>query len=436
MILKIFKTAFKNFQTFLTLWVLLVALNQAFIFGGCFAAYCLIAAVPHTLIIALLLNYFYIGVKSEIAHEDESADKKESFIDKIEKKSIQIEKQAIDYNLRTKEQIKQQRKQLEERIKNRKNFNFDEPLKVAVTKQEPVKLDTDPVATKNKTKIAESGDPEVNIKHQANTDKSLVETVFITNSNTNKFQIKNSKRSNTEIYKSLYDLPLNFMFSYPELSLLQVYKEVCKSHNDKLVVYRKIEQKEDTDRFVWEGGAPAYHKTSTCHVLHSDFLNLEIPAEIQGQGKQSITRYRTFVKQNSKLLKENESSFIDKLEARFMLKNRPKSITHQNSGSNECKNFNLEELKRTIDGVINSAQSYMKSDKETSGIIENKGYGTHKVKEAKIEGHPLHRWHQYKVELKHLLKEYYQVRFNPELKFERTLLDQVGFIACKHCYEN
>ena len=58
MIGKIFKSIFSNFQTFLVTWVVILIANQLFIFGACFAPYCLIAGLPHTGVIAALVTYF------------------------------------------------------------------------------------------------------------------------------------------------------------------------------------------------------------------------------------------------------------------------------------------------------------------------------------------------------------------------------------------
>jgi len=70
---KIFKSVFSNFQTFLVTWVVILILNQLFIFGGCFAPYCLIAALPHTGVIAAFVTYFII--KEEVRPDKEIARK-------------------------------------------------------------------------------------------------------------------------------------------------------------------------------------------------------------------------------------------------------------------------------------------------------------------------------------------------------------------------
>lgn len=58
MLVDIFKTVMSNFQRFLVIWVVVLLVNQIFIFGACFAPYCLIAALPHTGIIAALITFF------------------------------------------------------------------------------------------------------------------------------------------------------------------------------------------------------------------------------------------------------------------------------------------------------------------------------------------------------------------------------------------
>jgi len=58
MIGEIFKSIFSNLQTFLVIWLVILIANQLFVFGACFAPYCLMAALPHTVVIAALVTYF------------------------------------------------------------------------------------------------------------------------------------------------------------------------------------------------------------------------------------------------------------------------------------------------------------------------------------------------------------------------------------------
>ena len=48
---------FSNFKAFLIIWLVVLVGNQIVIFGACFAPYCLVAALPHTSIIAAVLTF-------------------------------------------------------------------------------------------------------------------------------------------------------------------------------------------------------------------------------------------------------------------------------------------------------------------------------------------------------------------------------------------
>lgn len=65
MIGNIIKSIFSNFQTFLVIWIVIIIVNQLFIFSGCFAPYCLLAALPHTSVIAAVVTYFLNESKKE-----------------------------------------------------------------------------------------------------------------------------------------------------------------------------------------------------------------------------------------------------------------------------------------------------------------------------------------------------------------------------------
>jgi ribosomal protein S27AE len=92
MIKEIFISAFKNFQVFLVLWAVIIIANQLFIFGACFAPYCLIAALPHTLVISLLTNHFILLDKSNLQEKSSNKEKLEEF------KSVQQKFEIKDEN--------------------------------------------------------------------------------------------------------------------------------------------------------------------------------------------------------------------------------------------------------------------------------------------------------------------------------------------------
>jgi hypothetical protein len=61
MIMDIIKSVFKNFQTFLVVWVVVLIVNQLLIFSGCMKSYCILAALPHTAVISMLIVHFIIN---------------------------------------------------------------------------------------------------------------------------------------------------------------------------------------------------------------------------------------------------------------------------------------------------------------------------------------------------------------------------------------
>ena len=58
MLAETIKRIFNSFQTFLMIWAVVILVNQIFIFGACFEIYCLLAALPHTSVIAAVVVYF------------------------------------------------------------------------------------------------------------------------------------------------------------------------------------------------------------------------------------------------------------------------------------------------------------------------------------------------------------------------------------------
>ncbi|MER2557585.1 MAG: hypothetical protein ABTQ93_08910 [Candidatus Competibacter denitrificans] len=49
----------ENAQNFLWFWGAIIIANQILFFGGCFKPYCIIAALPHTLVLAVFCFFGY-----------------------------------------------------------------------------------------------------------------------------------------------------------------------------------------------------------------------------------------------------------------------------------------------------------------------------------------------------------------------------------------
>lgn len=259
--------------------------------------------------------------------------------------------------------------------------------------------------------------------------------VYITKSNFQNlvFQKANDKRS----FEDLYKTDLSTILTVPELALLQVFKDAYEHPEDFLTHYKKRKAPVDTKKWVFEGSRPAYHCNLQCERLNSAYLNLEIPEEIRYKGDEEIRKFRAFTKEHISLLTNDEARFLIKLELRFGLKNPPQSVKKDNSSSNLVENYSLEELEQEIDSLLVDAEKFRHSSESVRKIINDKGYGTNRLKEASVEGHPLNLWHnKYKQPLKSRLQEYFKVKLNKELKFEGKLLDQLGFVSCKSCCDS
>ena len=91
---KMFTKIKENLQSFFVIWLILIVLNQIFIFGACFAPYCLIAALPHTGLIAGLIVIFMN--KEEIKSEKVPHNKTNS--SEFLKKNEELNQLAIEKN--------------------------------------------------------------------------------------------------------------------------------------------------------------------------------------------------------------------------------------------------------------------------------------------------------------------------------------------------
>jgi hypothetical protein len=48
----------EKIRSFFVVWLVILVINQVIIFGACFAPYCLVAALPHTGLLAFLWTHF------------------------------------------------------------------------------------------------------------------------------------------------------------------------------------------------------------------------------------------------------------------------------------------------------------------------------------------------------------------------------------------
>lgn len=92
MLKRIFHAASHNVRRFVYIWLSVLIINQIFIFRACFAPYCLAAALPHTLAIALLLNFLLRK------GADGSGDRADANAGAVPKTAIEVSMQSLSSN--------------------------------------------------------------------------------------------------------------------------------------------------------------------------------------------------------------------------------------------------------------------------------------------------------------------------------------------------
>ena len=54
-----------NIKNLIIIWIVIIFLNQVILFGACFKMYCLINAIPHTFVIAFVINMIFKDKQNE-----------------------------------------------------------------------------------------------------------------------------------------------------------------------------------------------------------------------------------------------------------------------------------------------------------------------------------------------------------------------------------
>lgn len=273
---------------------------------------------------------------------------------------------------------------------------------------------------------------------------------YITTANS-KGIIRKIDFNNVHFDGEVYKKPIYFFSKYEEQSLLAI-QELLKNPEHFFTEYFNILNRIDSYQYVFENINPAYHKTINCPRLHSSFQNFKIPDEIKERGVEEIVKYRAWFKDVEYLLESDDEIKIEAFKERCRLKFRlslpPEFIMRKNSGSYEIDDINLNDLEHQIDDILKKAgKFYYMSEKHTAIIkrfskltfLANNpkpindnatGYSDKEVKELLAQ-----YAEEFKHPLMHLLREWYRIKYNPELKFEGSLLQQLGFKACGTCFD-
>lgn len=236
------------------------------------------------------------------------------------------------------------------------------------------------------------------------------------------------------------------IFGWWEVNDLLAFKEFCK--DAKMAVkhfYKKIEKPQDSYRYIDAERCPAYHCDINCEAMHSPFHRIEIPEIIREQGQEKVKVFRTWWKNHEALREEKPDAFVAQLNLVFHTDLRDYEVEDRsNSGVHEMDdNRSVEEINDNIRRLFFELLTWAKEDKDRLNIFlkykrmsflwnrdiytELGKYSEHEIKEV------LAVVHSKKEEIIEELKKLYQRRYIPELSFQTTLLENLGFVPCYTC---
>ena len=276
----------------------------------------------------------------------------------------------------------------------------------------------------------------------------MIKKAFITKSNLNSIvtSLEEIEQLNSADKTALYKYPIYFLHKN-EIDRLLKQREFFKDPENVFKIYKK-KKSVDSKKYIFEGAKPAYHTRKDCINLNSNFNNYEIPTEIQEKGDAEIEKFRKWFKSNQIYLSEKPDLFSLKLQIAFGLSIVPVVINHDNSGLTELDNLNLNDLEERIDSIIKAAGTFYKDNPDKQTIIKRfqkltfLAYTKNEIKlndtnytDDDLKSFLYEYDVMFKKPFKDLLLQYLMVKYNPELKFNGLLLEQLNFKKCHKCQE-
>lgn len=250
------------------------------------------------------------------------------------------------------------------------------------------------------------------------------------------------------VYKP--NTPINCFSKYERNDLL-ARKEFLENPEDFIRRYNRVEIKEDTQTFVFEGVIPRYHRNKNCSTLHNDYRNYYIPEIIKEKGL--VKEFREWFKNNDPATMRQdvfEKRFFEKWGFTINLK----ALFKENSGISTIQNLDLNNVEKKIDALIEKAKRLSYESEMNAEIIGRFSQYTYLLKDGwDIPHNPtdevtnkytdeeiLQVLERFNKEIKEPLRKeliiWYIVRLNSELKFDGFLLEQLNFKPCGVCEHN
>lgn len=229
------------------------------------------------------------------------------------------------------------------------------------------------------------------------------------------------------VRKAVYTEDLAWIFSTMELRSLYAELLVASGIEQSRISGTKA-QRNDGQHLFRTNGPLKYHFDSSCGYLKSNYLNFTIPPEIELKGPDEIEKFRVFAESNKHLLQGDQEKFLNALEARFLLKNRPQRIEYINSGQSEFSLLTVEEMEKAIQSHLRDAKEFHEANPE----VRKRTFAPRRVINSPQATDLDREWHNaYKRVLKFMLTQYY--RKSHDRSQQESFLKSLGFESCKSC---
>lgn len=259
----------------------------------------------------------------------------------------------------------------------------------------------------------------------------------------------------------LFIRDIKFFSKVEENQIMSVKQFLIHSKDEKVVTFTGNGYIKDSYNFINEVSHYAkYHLDEKCTGLTSVYKDLEIPVEIQYKNGsdikdiKSIEEFRNWFKSEGieDLYYNDQQKFINKLQLKFNLTNPPKPIELHGCGVQKISNFSEKELEVKINELIRMASEFYNRSKKHRDIMVTANFSkmTYYVTSMKYKGNSIERnnTNYSDDEIRELLVEFYQsikkpliqylidywiIKLNPTLNFNKNILEQLDFKSCKRC---
>ena len=280
------------------------------------------------------------------------------------------------------------------------------------------------------------------------------------------------KEINLEMFTEFVynDKYIYFIFNKLEVKYLFNYKNILEDENKFLIdYYKEVPEKKDEKKYVFEkGGKLKYHILDNCTFINNDFIDFNIPPEINEFGDTAIDEYRDWFKRKGfadlfynnnldlkkvvrsynmiypkkynisplneeyKLIEKKDNSNSRKIESEFDIEIFTKKLEVIKKKFNNKFSSPISRKLSKFNYLLNKSNAEIE-DKMREIFTDNftSNYGINNLKENWKFSKNL------KSDLVRHLIEYFKWKYKLNSKsFNSTTLDEFGLKCCGNCERN